>query len=152
MSRKVKKKLCWNCEGQVGFEEEHCPFCGVYLSSTPMSGEEPSEVEEVPDAPYSLTENQENGEVPTSPFANNSEEQVLTEQIPSTQEEFKKVAIPMGLLFGGSIFFLFGLVLFLFSSEGKFTLQWSADFWYVYSLLSVGMLFLGWKSLQALDE
>src|ERR1700722_8685985 len=40
MSQKLKKKLCWNCDGSAALEVENCPYCGVYLSPLGAGGEE----------------------------------------------------------------------------------------------------------------
>jgi hypothetical protein len=31
MSAVPKKKLCWNCEGNVAKDIDNCPYCGVYV-------------------------------------------------------------------------------------------------------------------------
>ncbi len=33
MSAVPKKKLCWNCEGNVAREVDNCTYCGVYLQA-----------------------------------------------------------------------------------------------------------------------
>lgn len=159
MTTATKKKLCWNCEGRVGFSEEHCPFCGVYLSPTSTPGEESQgEAEDqLPQPPYQLDGEQIDDHVHDSPYQEHlpgqQERQAgLSETALASHEDLRKMVTPMGTLLAGSIFFLFGLVLLLFSKDGKLTLQWSSDYWYVYLIISLGMLFWGWRSLQFVDD
>jgi hypothetical protein len=159
MTTKTKKKLCWNCEGRVGFDEEHCPFCGVYLSPTSIPGEsgQDSVEEQPPHPPYDLDGEYDQGAV-IDP--QHSEESHLSGThkkdsagvVLSSNDELRKMLMPMGMLLSGSIFFLFGLVLLLFSKDGKLTLQWSGDYWYAYLGISLAMLFWGWRSLQFVDD
>ncbi|MEC7838977.1 MAG: hypothetical protein VX777_02935 [Chlamydiota bacterium] len=159
MSTKTKKKLCWNCEGSVGFTEEHCPFCGVYLSPSP-SAQEPINQQNSYSPPYVMETEEPESDVPQSPYQDShqqfSQEAVVREksQLPSIlpSDQMRQILFPLGLLLAGSGFFLFGLVLFLFSNNGSFTLQWNADNWYYYLVLSVAMLFFGWRALNEIDD
>ncbi len=159
MTTITKKKLCWNCEGRVGFSEEHCPFCGVYLSPTPTPGGEGqgASEEESPQPSYELDGEQTDNHTHASPFQEPPQDPQL-QQVDSpkvalaSNEELRRMVTPMGMLLSGSIFFLFGLVLLLFSKDGKLTLQWSSDYWYVYLTFSLAMLFWGWRSLQLVDD
>jgi len=159
MTTKVKKKLCWNCEGRVNFHEEHCPFCGVYLSPTPLSDQE-QEDDSLYSPPYSVNPENENSELPHPPYldAETSDEENKTKEksFPknTTQGSFdyRSVLLPLSLLQAGSIFLLFGLILALFSRNGFFTLIWNADYWYLYLVGGVFMLLFGWKTLQYADE
>src|ERR1700722_10179378 len=68
MKTNTKRKLCWNCEGNVSKEKEICPYCGVSLEISPIAGTEPNSSgfrplfrstspfsqNEIPQAPYSL--------------------------------------------------------------------------------------------------
>ena len=51
-------------------------------------------------------------------------------------------------LASGSVFFLFGIILFLFADDGKLTLQWNGEYWIYFFSLSFPIFFLGWKYLQ----
>lgn len=66
--------------------------------------------------------------------------------------QMRTIMTPMLLLLGGTVFFLFGLALFLYSKDGVFTLHWNGDAWPVYLVASLAMLFFGWKSLHTLEE
>ena len=66
-------------------------------------------------------------------------------------DSFKSSLMATTLLLAGSVFFLFGLVLALFSHQGVLTLQWDGSIWYVYSALSVPLLIIGWRSLMKIS-
>lgn len=156
-AKNAKKKLCWNCEGRVAFDEENCTYCGVYLSPTPIGDEDQYEDDDddVPAPPYRMDNSKGAQEVPPAPYNTGNGEGVhsgvagVEENVP----QMKTVLMPLSLLLSGSVFSLFGLVLLLFSSKsGVFTLQWNADIWPLYFILGIGMLFFGWRSLRHLDD
>lgn len=145
MSTTQKKKLCWNCEGRVSFEEENCPYCSVYLG--PTIDEEGKQDALAP--PYQIVEDEEEQDIPESPYQLGEEQ--LEEKAPELDEaasDLRQVVLPMGMLSAGSLFFLFGLMLLIFSDQGgTLTLSWSADYWYIYVLLALPALLFGWVSL-----
>ncbi len=158
-----KKKLCWNCEGSVSFQEENCPYCGVYLS--PSEDEAPEEeMNDLFSPPYQVDETSENSdEVPSSPYAMHEEphereeeepieSERVTDEIRSTADEVKRVLVPLSMLLSGTVFFLFGLALFLFSRHGVFVLQWNGAYWYFYLGVGLAALLFGWKSLNQVEE
>lgn len=105
--------------------------------------------------PYRIPEEEEN-EIPASPFAGIGEEkipntlsQALTEDvIEDKSDDIKAVILPLVLLLAGSMLFLFGLALILFSHKGRFTLSWDATYWFAYFIVSIPFLYFGWKSLD----
>jgi hypothetical protein len=154
-AKNAKKKLCWNCEGRVSFDEENCTYCGVYLSPTPIGDEDQYEDDDVPAPPYRMDNSKGVHEVPAAPYHTHADESVSADALPSggDVQQMKTVLMPLSLLLSGSVFFLFGLVLLLFSSNnGVFTLQWNANLWPLYFILGVGMLFFGWRTLRHLDD
>ena len=140
MTARPNIKLCWNCESEVSFKDENCPFCGVYLS--------PSEEKEAVPAgnfspPYQLPEEEEL-----------SQQQAVVQQ-PTEEKlssEMKLVIVTLTLLSAGALFLLFGSILLLFSQEGFFTLQWNASYWYVYLIGGIAMLVLGWRALERFSD
>lgn len=157
MKTETKKKLCWNCEGRVAGSDEHCPFCGVYLSPALFSnGTSKNDSEE--ETLHSSYRVGRGGDSDTSHDKESVEEEDEASQTESSWKDFssskglRKMTVSLGMLLAGSIFFLFGLILWLFSKEGMLTLQWKSDYWYVYLSLSLVMLFLGWQNLQLVDD
>lgn len=156
MVNQLKTKLCWNCEGRVGYKEEHCQFCGVYLSPTSIYGQTIEEEEDYSSPSHHIEDSLEDKPFTAHPYEEkkdqnyqrSSEEKTLS-LIPSS--EFRHLLLTLGLLLFGSAFFLFGITLFLFSKDGSFILKWEGEYWFYYLILSVGLLFLGWKSLKDLE-
>lgn len=155
MNKVSKNRLCWNCEGSVSMAEEICPFCGV--SVVPASLETPVTSNFAPPyAPHDV----HSGSIPPSPYTSYEETprdhlkeavQSIEEQEPSL-DEFKQTVQAVTLLLGGSVFFIFGLALMLFSSpDGVFVLRWDGTLWFMYTLVSIPLLLLGWRALLRLD-
>ena len=160
MNARPKKKLCWNCEGNVSLKAENCPYCGV--SVVGLSSEISSET---PTPPYRLVNPAQEPAIPVSPFADSDvDEDEDVESAPAHDEvaaqapldvkddDSKKVVLVLTLLAAGSIFFIFGFALLLFSDEGYLSLHWNAAYWFVYLLLALPMLFIGFRKLNALTE
>ena len=163
MNDNEKKKMCWNCEGEVHFYALQCPYCGVDLGSETEEGEE--EVQDLQDAPYRLVDTdteQENVEIPQAPYSPQySAEEEETEELEEEQEEpipfiqptFKTGIMPLILLLPGVVFVLFGLCLLLFSDgNGFLTLQWRGSFWPFYMISSIPLLLYGWRSMKKIEE
>ncbi len=144
MSKKDKKKLCWNCEGSTSRIESNCPYCGVYLHPNEEAWEDDEEELSI-EPPYkpevkAKDEAFSNAALPT--------DTPLSAQTPN---EMRHVFFPLSCLLGGSIFLFFGLILFFFSDQGVLTLQWNAAYWSVYFLISLPLLWIGWNYLSPYD-
>lgn len=148
MSTNAKKRLCWNCEGSVSITEETCPFCGVSVVLSSLDGTGTSFT-----PPYTPSQSTS---IPRSPYSFEEEKvQVVAEEeeaAPSSLDEFKYVVLAVTLLLSGSVFFLFGLALALFSNQGIFSLHWNSNLWYVYTLFGLPSLFFGWRALTRLKD
>ena len=154
MSAVPKKKLCWNCEGNIAKEIDNCPYCGVYVHSPDLDENSGwnipyvnnSKREEIPSPLYQIHgENDLESE-------DSSDKVGETSQAPSMALQFKEDILPVLLLMSGSIFFLFGIVLFLFSDNGTLTLQWNGNQWPYFLLLSLPCVYFGWKYLLQMDQ
>lgn len=154
MNQKSRKKLCWNCEGRVGFTEEHCPYCGVYLSpsSTAKTSEQPQNNYS---PPYTMESTDTGLNAPPPPYQRESDDslqsEMLDQNLTKPSENTRGVIMSLSSLLAGSVFFLFGLVLLLFSRNGNLVLQWSGEYWYIYLCGGILMLLLGWRTVQHLD-
>ena len=160
MNNQSKKKLCWNCEGRVGLQEEHCKFCGVYLSPLDPDDEEDDKKTSLFAPPYRVGESKEEEQIPASPFLAQKSlaEPQMKEAIPpevNTNIEVPSaiypVVMPLVLLSIGTVLFLFGMALVMFSNNGVLSLQWSSDYWFIYFLIAIPTMLLGWKFLQQQD-
>lgn len=147
MSAIPKKKLCWNCEGNVAREIDNCPYCGVYMHSLNPNEENDwnvpydNKTEEIPSPLYQIQESEDSpeSEVPSLVSSN-------------AFQQIKENVLPIFLLMSGSMFFLFGLVLLLFSNQGTLTLQWNGNNWPYFLIFSLPCVYFGWKYLLQLNQ
>ncbi len=154
-----KKKLCWNCEGDVARSTANCPYCGVYLhpEEEPES-ENPPVPEDAYTPPYNLDESpEEDAVIPQAPYPTHEEpspmqETPIASALPKNYEGWKQIVIPLSLLMAGSVFFLFSFLMLLFSQNGYFSLRWDASYWFVYLLVALPLLYFGWQSLETLED
>ncbi len=152
-----KKKLCWNCEGSASFESENCPYCGVYLSSISLAGNEGKETLFAP--PYkTLAKEEEPQEVPPSPYGDGSAEEESNSEAISTEKnswwnpEKCNTVLCLFCLSAGLLFLFFGLLLLLFSRQGVFTLQWDGSYWPAYMIIGLPLLALSWWYLSLFPQ
>lgn len=153
MNKVPKSRLCWNCEGSVSIAEETCPFCGVSVVPASLDGTINTFV-----PPYAS--HASDGNIPVSPYGgtdtHHSHEHHkhtphAAEEVEPAIDEFKKIVQAVTMLLSGSVFFLFGLALVLFSTNGVFTLQWDGTLWFLYTLISLPLLIFGWRALMKLE-
>jgi hypothetical protein len=149
----TKKKLCWNCEGNVSQQQENCPFCGVYLSPLNESAKDSLFA-----PPYKMAEtHSENGEIPEAPYADkeaNQQPQINSDEAisESKEEEKPNILLPLLLMPAGTVLFLFGLVMFFFSRNGVLTLRWDGTYWFLYLFLGVPLIIYGWRCLLKVQD
>lgn len=147
MNAVPKKKLCWNCEGNVARQIDNCPFCGVYLHATEDAEEDSW------NPPYRLTAlDTSKEEVPTPPYT--AQEEASDSSTASQQKiespsndilDLKKEVLPLLFFLSATVFFMFGLILALFSQNGVLTLQWNGDLWPLFLFGSAPLFFFGYK-------
>ncbi len=158
MAPKTKKKLCWNCEGNVSLQDETCPYCGVSLDISPIPGT--NNVEEPPTPPYKLSSVSLDTIIPLAPYSTQASEEeavkedaVVEEQTSPKDLTFQKMAAAISSLVLGLVFVLFGIILVLFSnSQGIFTLSWHGSYWFLYILLGLPLLYIGWRITEGLNH
>ena len=150
MNQTAKKKLCWSCEGRVTDDQENCPYCGVYLSPTPLHSGKGDPIVPL----YAKNANSKEKKAPEPPFqVKEPKSQKEEAPVPSPVKASKEMLLPLMSLLSGAVFFLFGLVLLLFSDESGFlTLKWSSAFWPFYIGLSAILLFFGLRALNQINE
>lgn len=160
MSAKPERRICWNCEGNVQFSQDVCPYCQTSLDQASLDqiGHDTQPENLLRYAPpYRLSDHISNGAVLPSPFGpmeaqepieNESEE----EENDAITDEAKSMAITMALLMTGSILLLFSIALWLFSSNGYLVLQWNGRYWFLYLLTGVSMFYFGWRNLAYLSD
>jgi hypothetical protein len=152
-----KKKLCWNCEGNVSLSDETCSYCGVSVVPSSLDGSNENLI-----PPYRFTTSHKDYTIPLAPYASESSDASVQEKEDGAEPNatvenpsssyFKGMLLPMILLLTGSVFFLFGLILMLFSQDGLLVLKWKTGFWFLYLLVSLPLLFFGWRAVQKLND
>lgn len=156
----TKKKLCWNCDGNVPLRAEHCPYCGVYIEQSVDVDEAEDQEEEDHAPPYTMSASKK---APAPPYstapkklkAPQSEPKVARPAVTHAavpKEQLRKVVLPLLLLICGSVFALFGLVLLLFSDNGVFVLKWNGDHWPFYLGTGIVFLAIGWRLVGNVEE
>jgi len=151
MSIKPKKKLCWNCEGNVEEKHENCPYCGVSMNVSPLAGTKTADDLLAP--PYRSNSSNKDQSIPKAPYSNKEEPPAEVVSAPATTGEFQSAAVSLTFLTVGSVFALFSLVLALFSDkQGVLTLHWHASYWYIYLLIALPLLYLGWRGSARLIQ
>ncbi len=153
MSAVPQKKLCWNCEGNISREIDNCPYCGVYLHLAELEEDShwnpsysTSKTEEIPTPIYQVQE-EPNEKEPEEPSSKPHE--VFACAYLFTQ--LKRDVFPTLFLMMGSVFFLFGVMLLLFTQNGTLTLQWQGYYGYYFLLFAIPLVGFGWRFLQRLE-
>lgn len=162
MKKTSKKRLCWNCEGNVSVDAETCPYCGVSVipacldnaasGFTPSYRHEDVNDSSIPLSPYALPVQAEQENAQEDRSLDAVEAGRDAEDQKPHYDEFKRALFASALLLPGSVFFMFGLALLLFSYDGVFTLQWDGTIWFVYLILAIPLLLFGWRYLSKLDQ
>ncbi len=164
-ARPERKKMCWNCEGNVSLKADNCPYCQAALYPETEVDEVVQSKYEYP-SPYKPPKSEftmGQAMAPSSPFVGKSKEEVMSEDGNEEDEEgvdeeimpfgdAKTIIVTMSMLMGGLVFFLFGLLLLLFSSNGYLVLRWNNDYWFLYAGLGTLMLILGFFNLKNVSE
>lgn len=160
MSAVPQKKLCWNCEGNVSKDIDNCPYCAVYLhadeleenSSWSSSYRSSSKAEEIPSPLYQIKPNDEQDFQEENENESVIPDDTLLFTWNALFKQLKCDIFPILFLMMGSTFFIFGVVLFLFSENGTFTLQWQERDSLYFLLFAVPLLGLGWMFLQQMES
>lgn len=171
MQQTTQQKLCWNCEGHAAAHLENCPYCGVYLSPLSLNGKQESlftppyrqtkrmvsqDVSPPPaayQAPASVPTYEEPQPLETNVVADALDEEktdVVVEELQMSDDlvASKNAILAFLLLFSGSLFTLFSLVLLLFSQDGVLVLRWNSYLWPLFTLFAIPLFFFGWGCLQ----
>lgn len=156
MHGKPKKKLCWNCEGNTSFQDENCPYCGVYLNPSYIDNND--DKNNLFSPPYQVKETEQESQPPSPPYsAEETSKKIKSDHLQEMKkneaiDEVRMIFTPLLLLLSGTVLFFFGLVLFLFSHNGLLKLTWNGRYWYLYFILAMPILFAGWWALQQLHD
>ena len=153
MSTKTHKKLCWNCDGYVHIYEMQCPYCAADLSDYACDkAKEKKNLSESMDNVRGYVQS----EIEHPPYQSSYghfEEIPKTKELSSKEYEIKEekdLENPLAtllLLLPGSVLFILGLSMVLFSADGYLTFKFKSKFWVAYLVGSLPLLFLGYRTL-----
>lgn len=156
MNKKIDKKLCWNCDGEVSLHLSQCPFCGVDATQAPLQRDPASfkgfsnpfqtAAADIPKPPYANVFGASDEEWNKS--LNEEEPEGVKEPDSSDSRKAKSEMVALLLLLPGVVFFLFGLTLFFFSDDGVLALEWNQNMAYFYFLGAAPLILLGWRALK----
>ncbi len=164
---KTHQKMCWSCDGHVHVYELQCPYCGADLTEHEKPEEKLEEENSFLEEPDHEEEPEQEEVISYEEHEETIEEEfekppfhdLIEEAEPIMQENWEEAKVeapdpdlenPLAsllLLLPGTLFFLFGLALFLFSHEGTLTFRFTSKYWFVYLLGSWPLLYFGWRSL-----
>lgn len=146
--------VCGHCEEMVHRYAIRCPYCNHDLKVAQASSQgelqipiEPSisKVMQIPASPYAKPESAQKA-APEKILP------VIPEEAPSeASANMLKVLLPLISLLAGSFFFFFGMLLKLFSKDGKLVFTWSADSWPYYLFPAIIFLAVGLMTLSSAE-
>jgi len=145
-----KQRMCWNCEGMVGFDAYYCPYCGTDVSSSeegePVAAAPKPRHKPLEESLASLYKPPYISRASEASINTFSEDELAT---PTEREKRDQGGVWSLLLLSiGSVLLTLGLLLFFFSDQGRVVLQWNAHYWFLYCLGATPLLVLGWRLLQ----
>jgi hypothetical protein len=120
-------------------EENSAPFHPAYRPS--------SKTEEIPSPLYQLQPEIEHKTLEEKSSDINSHHVSWS----AVYDQLKRDIFPILFLMMGSVCFLFGMVLLLFSQNGTLTLQWQEKDGFYFLLFAIPLVGFGWMFLQQLE-
>ncbi|MBM3198755.1 MAG: hypothetical protein FJZ58_05825 [Chlamydiae bacterium] len=145
MRVKDRQKICSHCEGRISVEADTCLYCGMPLIEE-KAEEKPVDVMStlqggIPSL-YPPLYAQAKQEVPLQePTATAVHSSALQED---KEEKASLLSIVWALL--GSTFGILGVMQGFFSEGDTLRLEWNCQYWFLYVLLAMPLLYLGLKN------
>lgn len=149
-----RQKICSQCDGRIPIEAVQCLFCGADTTrlSEPSSTYKHQAIEDSLTALYKPPYSKAN--VPPSAPQERYEtprQQMEAAVAQAKKEEdavsMKQTILATVLLSLGSNLLILSLLQLFFSEKGFLTIQWNTSYWYIYTLLSTPLIYLGMKKL-----
>ena len=163
MDTKEKLRLCPYCEGSISIDAKICRFCGSTLKVNQEKSSSPYETEDnlaslysPPYAPKKESARQsfyqeEERHYQEAPRTNYKEAVAAKKELEEEKEQEEREKSHIGALLllsiGAQLFTLAWLV-FFFSDHGRLTLEWKSRYWPIYLILSLPLLYQGWKRIK----
>ena len=142
-----RRKLCWDCGGEVPEEVATCPFCGGSFEGTDRS-----QNEKLFDGIYDFTNVPQSPIKPSFEFSDESTslpKQELDREI-NDHEQSRHQIMSLLFLLPGMTLFILSCGIFLFSQEGYLTLRYNATYTLFIFLLSTISIYFGIRSYKKL--
>jgi hypothetical protein len=155
MHQNQRTKMCPNCEGNVALEESICPYCGssVFNKNENLAKQKSSDDIKTLSYEETLASLYPPPYKPKVIEASYEKEEEIEEKDKKEQieESEKNALLPTILLWLGVNALVFSVILLLFSQNGVLYLKWNANYWYLYSLISLPFLYFGFKGINNLS-
>lgn len=181
MTTVEKEKLCVSCEGRIPLDAEVCSYCAADQTKPKAQNPYRAPLfqnQSLEDSLASLYTPPYQGKRPQFTSPQTAEEEPLQNQEPmyndrplykdvteraqmdpllgSTADEeevpAKSSLWPTVFLVAGANFAFLGLMQLFFSKNGVLRLEWDANYWFFYCILSAPFLFFGYKKLKELND
>jgi hypothetical protein len=150
-----RTKLCSNCEGRVELDTTICPFCGSNVSQmddglhNQKADENSLSYEDTLSSlyppPYKPKAIDTNINISTNNFDKTIKEDGVSEN--EEEKSSNSLVTTISFLIGVNIL-TFSLFLAIFSQDGYLSLEFKSSFWFIYSLISIPLLYIGYKGLK----
>ncbi len=162
-----KQKICGNCDGRIPWEAAQCLYCGADVSKQMNTESVPYQAtlfkhQSLEDSLTNLYKPPYGGgNIATSVYSkpkevvqeNVMEDPVVREStISEVDQTTKNTLLSILLLSAGANLFILGLLQLFFSNGGILRLEWNANYWFVYSLFSLPILYFGVKKLGKKEQ
>lgn len=146
-----RRKLCWECGGEVPESAEQCPFCGAAFEVVNTNEKETDDFFTQSNA----TTDFYSDSAPPKPLYQPIDESAPQEEEPSSEGEksdgaSRQQLICLCFLIPGFALLLFGIIMFFFSQEGYLTLKWDASWGMFIFALSALCIYYGARAYKKL--
>jgi hypothetical protein len=156
MHQNQRTKMCPNCEGNVALEESICPYCGssVFTKNENLTSQKSDD--DIKSLSYeetlaSLYPPPYKPRVIEPSYEKEEEQKDESDQKKQIEKKETNALLPTILFWVGVNIFVFSFILLLFSHNGVLYLQWNASYWYLYSLISLPLLYFGFRGIKNLN-
>ena len=167
MGSQDRQKICSHCDGRIAIEADTCLYCGMPLMQEAIIPEVKNQgslsiqqsLDSLYPPPYSnrntaqmKTDKEFTGKFKTPSKETSFSGMSIPNQNTSSKELEKSSFIPILLALLGSNLFILGLMQALFSEGGFLRLEWNSEYWFLFCLISIPMLYVGTKKNKDSQE
>lgn len=162
-----RQKMCTQCDGRIPIEAQECPYCSAEQLERPSEPDLFSNHQSIQASLSSLYSPPYGAKQPGTSIASiqadsfkkaeSSAYKEVSSKGPQIPQEGVMVEEPVQdkscfwsilTLSLAANFFILGMLQCFFSDNGKLTMQWDSDYWFIYLLFSIPLFFFGYKKLK----